>query len=291
MKTREIAPAKINLYLDILGKRNDGFHDIETLMQSITLSDFIEIEYFDDGLAEVSLSIIGCDDILADESNLVIRAVRAFQSRIPFNGSLSITLEKNIPVSAGLAGGSSDAAATLRALNKIFNNPLSLAELCDIASNLGSDVSFCLLGGTALCYGRGEKLIPLKNLAQLYLVIVKTKESVSTSEAYKLLDETYGDFKLPRFEDGREEILGKIKNGNVDQLYNIFQTPIFSKCAGAKKAMEKLYSLGAKTALMSGSGPTVFGIFESKLSAENVIFAMKDDVDFICYAESKNAIL
>ena len=291
MKIREIAPAKINLYLDILGKRNDGFHDIETLMQSITLSDFIEIEYFDDGLAEVSLNIIGSDDILADESNLVVRAVRAFQRRIPFSGSLRITLEKNIPVSAGLAGGSSDAAATLRALNKIFNDPLSSTELCNIASNLGSDVPFCLFGGAALCYGRGEKLIPIKNLEQLYLVIVKTKESVSTPEAYKLLDETYGDFKLPRFEDGREEILEKIKNGNVNQLYNIFQAPIFIKCTGAKKALEKLYSLGAKTVLMSGSGPTVFGMFENKLSAENVIFTMKNDVDFVCYAESKDAIL
>ena len=286
MRVKETALAKINLYLDVIGKREDGFHNIETVMQSISLTDELEIEYNDDGIGRVSLEIIGNDSLLADDNNLVIRAVNAYKEKHAFTGSLSITLTKKIPISAGLAGGSADAAATLRALNKIFGSPLSKAELNDLGASLGSDIPFCLVGGTALCYGRGEKMVALDVDMPLHLVLVKTDESVSTPKAYKILDQIYDDFKLPRVDDGRKDVLENLKNGRYDKLYNIFETPVLAECKKAHQAIKRLSALGAGVTLMSGSGPSVFGIFKDEISAKSAVDILSQEAPFVCYAKN-----
>lgn len=279
MTVKELAHAKINLYLDVLGKRDDGFHDIETLMQEVALYDDVIIEYEAGEESSVSLKIFGNEELMADESNLVIRAYRAFNKVHPLNGAVRITLKKRIPTAAGLGGGSADAAATLRALNKIARSPLSESELLGIAESLGADVPFCLVGGRALCYGKGEIIKPLAATKKLYLLIAKTDESVSTPKAYSMLDSLYNDFKHERANDGRKEILTALKNGNYDRLYNIFDEPILAVCLKAKKVKERMLSLGASSTIMSGSGPSVFGIFESADALEKAREIIENDFD------------
>lgn len=201
MTVRETAHAKINLYLNVGGKRADGFHDIETVMQTVSLSDTLTVT-LDEGAPDgVELRILGDDTLATDDSNLVLRAVHAFLSRRVIKGKISITLEKRIPISAGLAGGSADAAATLRALNRLTTEPLSAAELSDLAASLGSDVPFCLVGGTALCKGRGEIVEPMDFCDIPYLLIAKTNESVSTPKAFSALDSlrSQGERTQPTF--------------------------------------------------------------------------------------------
>ena len=277
MTVKELAPAKINLYLDVLGKRDDGFHDIETLMQEVALSDDVIIEYKAKEERGVTLKISGNDELPADESNLVIRAYRVFTDVHPLNGAVHITLNKRIPTAAGLGGGSADAAATLRGLNRIVNLAVSENELLKMAEKLGSDVPFCLIGGRAMCYGKGEALEPLPRDKELHLLIVKTDESVSTPKAYAMLDSIYNDFRQGREDDGRKAILTALKNGNYDRLYNIFDEPVLSQCPKAKSAKETLLSLGANAALMSGSGPSVFGIFESREALEKARKIIEND--------------
>lgn len=277
MTVKELAPAKINLYLDVLGKRDDGFHDIETLMQEVALSDDVIIENKAEEERGVTLNISGNDELPADESNLVIRAYRAFTNAHPLNGAVHITLNKRIPTAAGLGGGSADAAATLRGLNRVANLAVSENELLKMAEKLGSDVPFCLIGGRAMCYGKGEALEPLSRDKELHLLIVKTDESVSTPKAYAMLDSIYNDFRQGREDDGRKAILTALKNGNYDRLYNIFDEPVLSQCPKAKSAKETLLSLGASAALMSGSGPSVFGIFESREALEKAREIIEND--------------
>ena len=265
----EKAFAKINLFLDVLSVRDDGFHEVRTVMQSITLRDELDISLTEGSDKPHALCVIGDGSIPAGEDNLVLRAVKAFESRTPLHGSLRITLKKNIPSAAGLGGGSADAAATLRALNRLSNIKLSDSELIEIAASLGSDVPFCLVEGAAICLGRGEKIRSIPSIKNLYLVIVKSDESVSTPVAYRLLDEKYDHFRGEREDADRDESFSSIISGNLGHLYNIFEDVILPICPKAKKAKEMLISLGASAALMSGSGPSVFGIFENENAARN----------------------
>lgn len=270
----EHAPAKINLYLDVLGKREDGFHEIETLMQTVSLEDELILSYTPcnvggtDEECEVALKIEGNDDLSCGEENLVIRAVREYEKHRPLPGRLDIILKKRIPTEAGLGGGSADAAAALRALNQLVSEPLDEALLLKIAASLGSDVPFCLRGGAQICRGRGELLSDAATIEGLHLVVVNSGERVSTPKAYSALDTVFGDFtSVP----GRMEVntvCSHLKTGRYD-LFNIFEDVILPLCPLAKEAKEKLLSLGAKSALMSGSGPTVFGIFDDENEAKN----------------------
>ena len=267
--TSEKAFAKINLYLDVTSARPDGFHDIKSIMQAVTLADDLTFTLREGSCGGHTLRVIGDESIPADSNNLVLRAVEAFEARSPLGGFLEITLEKHIPSAAGLAGGSSDAAATLRALNRLSGNKLSDHELLEIASSLGSDVPFCLSEKTAVCRGRGEKIESIPPLKDLNLVIVKPDESVSTPRAYRLLDEAYDFFRGEREDSSREVSFSSILSGNTEQLFNIFEEVILPISPRAKMAKEMLISLGASSALMSGSGPSVFGIFENENAAMN----------------------
>ena len=267
--TSEKAFAKINLFLDVLSTRDDGFHEVKTIMHSITLADDLTFSLFEGSDKPHALCVIGDSNIPVGEDNLVLRAVRAFESRVPLGGSLEIALKKTIPSAAGLGGGSADAAATLRALNRSSNIKLSDSELMEIAASLGSDVPFCLKEGAAICLGRGERVESISPIKDLDLVIVKTDESVSTPTAYRRLDEMYSFFRGARADEGREASFEAVLNGNVDCLYNIFEDVVLPICPKADLAKKQLISLGALSALMCGSGPSVFGIFENENAAKN----------------------
>lgn len=272
---KEKAYAKINLYLDVCSRRDDGFHEIESIMQSISLADELTFTLAPGEKRSVSLKILGNDTLQNDESNLVLRAVKAFEEYRPVEGRLDITLKKQIPTEAGLGGGSSDAAATLRALNKLVSDPIDDIELYNMACELGSDVPFCLRGGTHICRGRGELLSHTKALKNLHILIVNSGEKVSTPKAYGELDRIYDNFKAERRDDGRKAAFESIKAGKCDKLYNIFEEAVLPHCPKAKSAKDRLLSLGASAALMSGSGATVFGIFENEQVARGASDELK----------------
>lgn len=284
---KETAFAKINLYLDVLSRREDGFHEIESVMQSISLADELTFTLTPGKERSVSLEILGNDALKNDESNLVLRAVRAYEELRPINGRLDITLDKKIPTEAGLGGGSADAAATLRALNRLADEPVDDVELYYMACELGSDVPFCLRGGTHICRGRGELLSHAKAMKNLHLVIVNSGERVSTPKAYSELDKLYDSFKSEREDVGRNEAFESIKAGKCYKLYNVFEDVVLPHCPRAKSAKEQLISLGATAALMSGSGATVFGIFESREAALFAKGKILGEFDFVCYATEK----
>ena len=269
---RERANAKINLFLDVLCRRDDGFHNIKSVMHSISLSDFLTVSA---SWAEETLINIRSDasDLPSGKDNLVYRAAEKYLSRFNKNAVVDIYIEKHIPISAGLAGGSSDAAATLRALNRLYGGRLTDGELLLLAAELGSDVPYLVHGGTAFCFGRGELIEPLPPLSGLNIVVaIADGESVSTPAAYGAIDALYSDFKTSRAGDPRAK-LALLKQGIIEGkldtsgLYNIFENAIFPICSGAESLKRKLVELGAIAALMSGSGPSVYGLFESEASA------------------------
>lgn len=269
---KEYAYAKINLYLDVLSKREDGFHDIKTVMHTVSLSDDVTVSVKPSKSPTVRLSILGHPKLPTDSRNLAVKAAELFLSATLINAEVNIRLVKRIPVAAGLAGGSTDAAAVLRALNRAFKRPLTEKRLLELSAELGSDVPYCVIGGTALCFGRGERMERLPENLKLNLVVAVADEHVSTPAAYSELDSIFGDFKLPR--DGDNErpfdlIMESVSTGKLtdEKLYNIFENAVFKTCFGAESIKTRMIELGATHALMSGSGPSVFGIFASEREA------------------------
>ena len=288
MTVKEKAYAKINLHLDVVGRREDGFHNIRSVMQTVSLFDNLTVEAVESDKTEVTLSIGGVSGLPFGEDNLIVRAALAYLSCAEITARVSVLLEKRIPVSAGLAGGSADAAATLRALNRIFDNRLSTSKLYSLALALGSDVPFCLYGGTALCEGRGELITPVPSLRTLCLVIAKGEELVSTPRAYGALDRIYDGFA-----DGAthaEKLLGELErylNGGEmpTKLYNIFEQTL-SESSEVNRIKALLSEHGAKLTLMSGSGPSVFGIFDSNSDRYSAVEALRACGYFAAEAES-----
>ena len=272
---KEHAYAKVNLYLDVISRRDDGFHDIKTVMHSISLFDEITVSVRESDRGCVRLTVDGAR-LPVDSRNLAVRAAELFLSATLINAEVNIRLNKRIPIAAGLAGGSSDAAAVLRALNKAFKRPLTEKRLLQLASELGSDVPYCLIGGTALCFGRGEEMERLPEKLKLTLVVAIADEYVSTPMAYATLDEMYSDFKVERTDLSNRyfnEIMASIHSGILtdSKLYNIFEKPIFKTCFKAESIKKDMIEFGATHALMSGSGPSVFGIFKNRNDAERAV--------------------
>lgn len=275
---RKNAFAKINLFLDVLDKRADGYHNIKSVMQSISLYDRISLEV--DNCIENRIEI-KCDNprIMCDGSNLVYKAWERFCSSANItNKKCSFIIEKNIPIAAGLAGGSSDCACALKLLNEAFAYPLSDTQLIELGSKIGADVAFCLKGGTCICEGIGEKLTPIKGISDVYLVCAIGNASVSTPVAFSLLDEKYGtDCKESRDITNIVSALeGQVLNFVAMFLYNKFESvisPLYSEIDEIKGIMD---SNGAIGTLMSGSGPSVFGIFNSRKYQEEAFSALKN---------------
>lgn len=270
---KESAYAKINLHLDVISRRPDGFHDIKTVMHSVSLCDDVTVTASPSPVTSVRMSVKGSNFLPTDEKNLAVRAALLYLKSAGLTASVDIRLDKKIPVSAGLAGGSSDAAATLRAMNKLFDRIFSDKALYRMAAELGSDVPFCLYGKTALCEGRGEIITKLPDTLKLNVVIAIANERVSTPGAYAELDREFASFDGSVPTSGEEyysALLATLKEGKIPEgnLFNIFEKPVLKNCPKASRIKQLFYELGARVALMSGSGPSVFGIFDDAKKAE-----------------------
>ncbi|MGM9928005.1 MAG: 4-(cytidine 5'-diphospho)-2-C-methyl-D-erythritol kinase [Bacillus sp. (in: firmicutes)] len=257
MKVMEKAPAKINLALDVLFKRPDQFHEVEMVMTTVDLADRIELE----DMKSDNIKIFSQNRYVPDdERNLAYQAAALLKKRFDIKQGVGIKIEKNIPVAAGLAGGSSDAAATLRGLNRLWNLGLSLDELAEIGSEIGSDVSFCVYGGTALATGRGEKIQHLPSAPKCWVVLAKPVMGVSTADVYKRLD--LQNVKHPDIQAMIDAINHNDYNGVCHNMGNVLENvtlSLYPEVAHIKNQMKKF---GADAVLMSGSGPTVFGLVE-----------------------------
>lgn len=258
--------AKLNLTLDILGKREDGYHDLRMVMQSITLADTLTLEENQGEGLRVSANL---RFLPTGEKNLAAAAALRFWEalgREPEN--LDIRIEKRIPVCAGMAGGSSDAAAVLRALNQRAGEPFSPTELARLGERVGSDVPYCVLGGTALAEGRGEVLTPLPPLPRCWVVACKPDFPISTPELFAQADRV----KLRRRPD-TAGLVAALEAGDLGgvarRMYNVFEDVLPARLyTGVAEIKNDLIQCGALGANMSGSGPTAFGLFDRLEAAQ-----------------------
>lgn len=251
------APAKINLSLDVLYKRPDGYHEVEMIMTTIDLADRVELTL----LEEDRINILSHNRFVPDDQrNLAYQAAYLLKERYQIKKGVTIGIEKVIPVAAGLAGGSSDAAATLRGLNKLWGLGLSLDELAEIGSKIGSDVSFCVYGGTALAKGRGEIITELPAPPTCWVILAKPFIGVSTAEVYRRID-----LKKVKHPNTNEMIKG-IKNHDYEtvrrNLGNVLEDVTLNLHPEVALIKDQMKRFGADAVLMSGSGPTVFGIVQ-----------------------------
>lgn len=288
---KEKAYAKINLYLDVLSKREDGFHDIKTVMHSVSLYDTLTVSAEPSAESSVRLSVFGTRFLPTDGKNLAAAAATLFLERAAKTASVHIKLEKRIPIAAGLAGGSTDAAAVLRAMNKLFGKMFSMRALCAMAAELGSDVAYCLTGKTALCEGRGEVITPFAKSPSLNVVIAVANERVSTPAAYKALDGLFSDFdgSIPTGGEARyPKLVASLGEKILDTqgLFNVFEAAVLPDCKGAAKIKERLIELGAYGSMMSGSGPSVFGAFDTIEKAKAACAALRTEGYRAYYAKS-----
>lgn len=274
----ETANAKINLYLDIIGRRDDGYHELHSCMQTVGLCDTISAEISTD--TEQQTIILTCSDssLPTDSRNLVWRAAEMYLNEAGISAyRLEIHIEKRIPVFAGLGGGSADAAAILRLLNRHFDGALDQGDLITLGAKLGADVPFCLAGGTCRCEGIGDILTPVTGRPDYTVLIAKNGEGVSTKEAFRLLDEAYEP--MPHEIRSAEDIYSALASGNAhalkDSIYNAFEEVILPIRPLAQELKEIMSTYGAICTQMTGSGPSVFGIFLSDARAEVCASALR----------------
>ena len=270
---RRLAPAKINLFLRILRKRPDGYHDLASVMQQISLFDELICSLRPEGIA---LSCPGTD-LPTDEKNLVYRAARALFEHTGYPGGVDITLSKQIPSAAGLGGGSSDAAATLLALNDLCSLGLSKDELMKLGVKLGADVPFFIFGQTAFASGIGDRLQALENTPKLSMVLINPPFPLSTKTVYENLNFTLtkkeNNYSIPRF-----YALGDV----IRELHNDLEAVSMNMHPELADFKQLLINEGALGALMSGSGPTLFGLFPDESSAREARSAIEKKVSGDC---------
>ncbi|MDM5331782.1 4-(cytidine 5'-diphospho)-2-C-methyl-D-erythritol kinase [Ureibacillus composti] len=253
------APAKINLTLDVLYKRPDQYHEVEMIMTTVDLADRIGLDSRKDGQILISSSN---GFIPNDSRNLAYQAAQLLKDTYGIQEGVLITIDKQIPIAAGLAGGSSDAAATLRGLNKLWNLNLSLDTLAELGAKIGSDVSFCVYGGTALATGRGEKIQELPAPPTCWVVLAKPKIGVSTAQVYGAL--RLDEVKHPNTKTMIEAIETENYDLMCDSVGNVLETVTFNLHPEVVMIKEQMKRFGADAVLMSGSGPTVFGLVDSE---------------------------
>lgn len=277
MYTTEKAYAKINLYLDVERKREDGYHDIVTIMQLVSLYD--EVEVATNGTREINLTISNMELDIPKEKNLAYIAACKFYEGLDFEprSLVDIHIKKNIPVAAGLAGGSADAAAVLRALNYLYGKPLTTEELCEIALTIGSDVPFCVLGGTQVCRGQGKVMNGMKGIKNYRILIACADQKGSTAEQYKKLDDIHNDFEKYRFAKTFGDVYTSLTGGRIMDAYkgmfNIFED-LYDEDSSVQKIKKIMYENDASFAMLSGSGPSVFGTFSDMVFLEDAQSAL-----------------
>ena len=274
---REKAWAKLNISLDVTERRSDGYHDMCMVMQTVSIFDELELCLNDTGRVQVKSNF---SFIPADERNLAAKAALCFFEAVGLQGQgLLVTLRKSIPVGAGMAGGSADAAAVLRALNRLLDNPLTAAELETLSAKVGSDVPFCVRGGTVLATGRGEKLESLPALPKCKFVVCKPEFSISTPELFRKLDQTG-----LRCHPDTAGIVAALEAGELEpiarRMYNVFEEVDDRRLRTVKEIKGTLLDCGALGAIMTGTGSAVFGVFRPDADCTKAVSALRRDYGF-----------
>ncbi len=286
MKVYERAHAKINLNLDVVGRRADGYHELVSVMQTLSLYD----DLFFERTAGDALTLFTNVQGIANEDNLICRAAQAYFAAAGTRFGVDVKLDKRIPMQAGLGGGSADAAATLRALNTLNGERFSREELARIGATVGADVPFCVMGGTRLCRGIGERMREVENNLSCFVLLVMAGEGISTPMAFRALDEKYGDFTAlaKEAELGTALLVDGLKNAEIGivagQIRNRFEEVIFPVRPHAAQIKERLLAAGAFAAQMSGSGPALFALFEQERCADELAQALQKEgkLAYVC---------
>ncbi len=289
------SPAKINLHLEVIGKRDDGFHELAMIMQNIDLSDYLEFQINNEGLIKLDSD---CNDLSLSSDNLIVKSANLLKEKSNIDFGANIFLRKNIPIGAGLAGGSSNAAATLIGLNKLWDLNLDQQILCSLASSLGSDIPFFINGGIQLCFGRGEILEKLDSNFEYGVILLKNPNvSVSTAETYKKYSNRFCGEYLTNKEmiekirkNLRDNGLNNLNFDNQDLfIKNDLQLVVENDNDSVKQALFLLSKLdNSLTFSMSGSGPTCFALFKDvqtakkELSANYKLFKEKGYDSWVC---------
>lgn len=279
-----LAPAKINLYLNVGARRADGYHDIESVMQTVTVFDRIEVKkHPSSGKKEISLF---CTDpkLPTDENNLIVRAAKAFFEKAKIERySVSFALEKRIPMEAGLGGGSSDAAATILALDRLYQTAMSLETMCGIGAALGADIPFCMKKGTVYATGIGEVMESAPPMPDCAFVIAVPKgKGISTGAAYRAMDALPADGTAVDFAEFKKSVAACDLQAIANLLYNKFEA-VTPEEAGSAQLRALLLSTGAMGARMSGSGTAVFAIYPHIGAARKAREALPECFEaFVC---------
>jgi len=288
MIIKTLANAKINLTLDITGRRDDGYHLIETIMQSVDLCDEVTVKTG----CKYNISVISDNKFArGGKKNIAYKAAAAFFDYTGAkNPGIEITLKKSIPVAAGMAGGSADGAAVIMALDKIIGTNLSSSDMCEIGLKVGADLPFCITGGTMLAQGIGEKLTPLFPMPDCTIVVAKPDIGVSTAKAYELIDSAEN---LPK--PNTQGVIEFLKQGNINgissNLCNVFENALgLLEVADIRKIMSDFNCLGS---LMSGSGSSVYGLFDNEEYAQRCVQKLKQSYNevYLCHPAKQGVVL
>ena len=275
------AYAKINLSLDIVGKRDDGYHLLKMIMQSVELHDEVILTERKSGIS------LSCDKsyVPVDERNIAYKAAKLIMEATGLRSGIHIHINKNIPVAAGLAGGSTDAAAVLKGMNAMFSLGLSHEELKALGLKLGADVPYCLEGGTALCEGVGERITKLKSFGGHVVILVKPPFGVSTKDAY-------GAFNLEKIKRHveTEKLIDSLAKDDLNGVHyysrNLLENVVIQSYPVIKSIKQRVVKTGARVTLMSGSGPTVYGIYENKETAVRALDELRKNGNEVILTET-----
>ncbi len=267
------AMAKINLGLDVIRKREDGYHEVRMIMQTVNVYDRIELRKRSDSQIRLTTNL---HYLPVNENNLAYKAAKQILDEFPFLGGVDIQLQKHIPVAAGMAGGSSDAASVLHGMNQMFALNLSLEELMARGVRIGADVPYCLMGGTALAEGIGEKLTPLVSAPSCYVLLAKPPYNISTKFVYENLHaDQLKPCQHPDIDGQIEAILRNDLYGMAQRMGNVLETVTIPACPVIARIQTMMRESGALNAMMSGSGPTVFGLYDDEKKAKDAYWNLK----------------
>ena len=266
------AYAKINLGLDVIGRLENGYHEVKMVMQTVGIYDVLNFQRTEGGIVITTDS----GELPTGEDNLIYKAAKLMMEKYGIKEGVKIHLEKHIPIAAGMAGGSTDAAATLKGMNRLFDLGCTLKDLMELGVNIGADVPYCVMGGTALAEGIGEKLTPLAPAPDCYVLVAKPDINVSTKYVYEHLD-AQEIVKHPDIDGMVEAIAEESLQGILDRMENVLETVTVSAYPVIRTIKDRMKELGAINSLMSGSGPTVFGIFVEKDMARRAYDKLEEE--------------
>ncbi len=266
------AYAKINLGLDVLGRLENGYHEVKMVMQTVGIYDELTLTRTENGITVTTDN----EELPTDDNNLIYKAARIMMEEYQLEGGIQIHLKKNIPIAAGMAGGSTDAAATFKGISRLYDLDCTLEELMKLGVRVGADVPYCILGGTALAEGIGEKLTSLNPAPDCYVLVIKPDINVSTRYVYEHLD-AEGVTEHPDIDGMVNAIWEESLQGILDRMGNVLESVTVKKYPVINDLKKRMRTLGALNSMMSGSGPTVFGIFVNERLAREAFEQMKQE--------------